>query len=325
MNLPARPIALLDPSAAADLMGRLRDNLSLAVRGKTDQARLTVTCAVAQGHLLLEDIPGVGKTTLAEAFARSVGLSFARIQFTADMLPADVVGTQVLQAQSGTFDFRPGPLFRQLVLADELNRAPPRTQSALLEAMAQGQVSVDGVTHLLPNPFLVIATQNPVDLTGTFPLPDSQLDRFLVRLSLGYPAADVEADILRTRGAGDPLRALSAVAGPDELAALQRSAAEVAVDAAVAEYAVRLLQETRRHPELERGASTRAALALMAAAKANALWEGRDFVVPEDVRALWAPVITHRVVLKPSLAGGSTTDEASHLLEEVARAVAVPR
>ncbi len=325
MTLAARTLPLLDSSAAADAMGRLRDNLNLAVGGKAVQISLAVTCAVAQGHLLIEDVPGVGKTSLAEAFARSAGLSFARLQFTADLLPAEVIGVQVFHAASASFEFRPGPLFRQLVVADELNRAPPRTQSALLEALAQGQVSVDGVTHPLPSPFLVIATQNPLDLAGTYPLPDSQLDRFLMRLSLGYPSAEIEAEILRTRGSSDPVRALPAVIRPEELAAIQKLAAGAMVDRSVADYAVKLLQETRRHPKIDRGGSTRAALALMAAARANALWEARDFVTPQDVKAMWSPVMAHRLMLKSATAGAFARDEASQLLHDIARGIAVPR
>ncbi|MFN0061798.1 MAG: AAA family ATPase, partial [Myxococcaceae bacterium] len=254
-------------------MQSLSANISRAILGKEAQAKLSVTCLVAGGHLLLEDIPGVGKTTLAESIARSCDLSFARIQFTSDLLPADVVGAPVLDAQNGGFKFRPGPLFHQLVLADELNRAPPRTQSSLLEAMAQTQVSVDGITHALPTPFAVIATQNPLDFAGTFPLPDSQLDRFLMRLSLGHPSPEVEAKMAATRGRANPALGLSPVLDTRGLLELQRVAESVAVSDAVAEYAVRLAQATRRHPELERGASTRAVLALTSAARAHALWE----------------------------------------------------
>lgn len=325
MTLAALSLPVLDPAAAASAMVRLRDNLNLAVSGKAPQVTLAITCAVAQGHLLIEDVPGVGKTTLAEAFARSAGLSFARLQFTADLLPAEVIGVQVFHAPSASFEFRPGPLFRQMVVADELNRAPPRTQSALLEALAQGQVSVDGVTHALPSPFLVIATQNPLDLAGTYPLPDSQLDRFLMRLSLGYPSPEVETEVLRTRGPQEPLRTLPSVMRPDELSAVQRLAAGATVDRSVAEYAVRLLQETRKHPKIDRGGSTRAALALIAAAKAHALWDARHFVTPQDVKSMWSPVMAHRLMLKSSAAGAFGREEAATLLQDIARTVPVPR
>src|SRR5512132_3707454 len=206
MNQPARPLLpVVDPAAASQAMSRIASNLVKVVQGKRPQAQAAVSCLVARGHLLLEDVPGVGKTTLAEAIARSFALSFSRIQFTADLMPTDILGAQIFQAQTGTFHFRPGPLFHQLVLADELNRAPPRTQSALLEAMAQGQVTLDGTTHPLPQPFSVIATQNPVDFSGTYPLPDSQLDRFLMRLTLGHPSPEIEAALLRERTLQNPV------------------------------------------------------------------------------------------------------------------------
>jgi MoxR-like ATPase len=306
-------------------MERIAANLSRAVQGKEAQARLAVTSLVAGGHLLLEDVPGVGKTTLAEALARSCSLSFARIQFTADLMPADILGAQIFHAQSATFTFRPGPIFRQLVLADELNRAPPRTQSALLEGMAQGQVSLDGTTHALPTPFTVVATQNPVDFSGTYPLPDSQLDRFLMRLSLGHPAAEVEARLLTTRGATPPVELLEPVSGPEEIAALRAFAAELKLDDAVAAYIVALARATREHGDIERGASTRAVLALGMAARAHALWESRDFVTPGDVRAVLVPCLSHRLLLRSAVQGAFSRDEAAHLLEEVARKVPAPR
>jgi MoxR-like ATPase len=306
-------------------MERIAANLSKAVMGKPTQAKLAVTCVVARGHLLLEDVPGVGKTTLAEAIARSCALSFARVQFTADLLPSDILGAQVFHPREARFEFRPGPLFHQLVLADELNRAPPRTQSALLEAMAQGQVTLDGVTHALPQPFGVVATQNPVDFSGTYPLPDSQLDRFLIRLTLGHPSPDVEAELLRTRGGGDPLRSLTAVISADELSSLQNLAAAVTVEPSVSEYAVQLATATRQHTEIERGASTRAVLAMMAAARAQALWEGRDFVTPGDIRSVLVPTLSHRLLLRSAVHGVFSRDESAHLLDEIARKVPVPR
>lgn len=326
MTQTARPLTpLLEPSAARDTMQTIAANLGRVVLGKKVQTQLAVTCLVAKGHLLLEDVPGVGKTTLAEAVARSCALSFSRIQFTADLMPADILGAQVFHAQSATFQFRPGPLFQQMVLADELNRAPPRTQSALLEAMAQGQVSQDGVTHSLPQPFCVIATQNPSDFSGTYPLPDSQLDRFLMRLSLGHPSPEVEAELLRMRGGSNPVQALAPVASADDVLALQKRAGDVAVDEAVAQYAVNLATATRQHGEIERGASTRAVLALVAAARAHALWEARDFVSPGDIRAVLVPTWSHRLLLRSAVQGTFSRDEAAHLLEELARKVAPPR
>lgn len=326
MTQPARALSAAPSLASArGAMERIATNLSRAVQGKEAQARLAVTCVVAGGHLLLEDVPGVGKTTLAEALARSCHLSFSRIQFTADLMPADILGAQVFHAQSATFTFRPGPIFRQLVLADELNRAPPRTQSALLEGMAQGQVSLDGTTHPLPAPFTVVATQNPVDFSGTYPLPDSQLDRFLMRLSLGHPSPDVEARLLTERGARPPVELLEPVTNPEELAALRDFVAELRLDGAVADYVVRLAKATREHGDIERGASTRAVLALGMAARAQALWEGRDFVTPGDVRAVLGPCLSHRLLLRSAVQGATARDEAAHLLEEVARKVAAPR
>ena len=326
MNSPARAVSPLpSPATARASLERVAANLSLAVQGKDKEVRLAVTCMVAGGHLLLEDVPGVGKTTLVEALARSFALSFSRVQFTADLMPADILGAQVFHAQTATFSFRPGPLFRQLVLADELNRAPPRTQSALLEAMAQGQVSLDGATHALPRPFTVVATQNPVDFSGTYPLPDSQLDRFLMRLSLGHPSPEVEARLLTTRDASSPVEALKAVTSPEELTELRAQVAAQRLDDTVAEYIVRLAQATRAHGDIERGASTRAVLALGMAARAYALWESRDFVTPGDVRAVLAPCLAHRLLLRSANQGAYTRDEATHLIEEVARKVVAPR
>lgn len=326
MNQPARALAPAPTVASArSALERIAAHLSRVVQGKEAQARLTVTSLVAGGHLLLEDVPGVGKTTLAEALARSCGLSFARIQFTADLMPADILGAQVFHASSATFTFRQGPIFRQLVLADELNRAPPRTQSALLEGMAQGQVSLDGNTYPLPAPFTVVATQNPLDLTGTYPLPDSQLDRFLMRLSLGHPSPEVEARLLTTRGRTPPVEELEAVTGPEELLGLRGLAAELRMDDSVAEYIVRLAKATREHGDIERGASTRAVLAVGSAARAHALWESRDFVTPGDVRTVLVPCLAHRLMLRSNVQGAAAREEASHLLEELSRKVAAPR
>ncbi|HLL05905.1 MAG TPA: AAA family ATPase [Myxococcaceae bacterium] len=326
MTQPARPLVPAPSVASARaVMERIASHLSRVVQGKEAQARLIVTSVIAGGHVLLEDVPGVGKTTLAEALARSCGLSFARVQFTADLMPADILGAQVFHASTATFEFRRGPIFRQLVLADELNRAPPRTQSALLEGMAQGQVSLDGATYPLPTPFMVVATQNPLDLTGTYPLPDSQLDRFLMRLSLGHPAPEVEARLLTTRGRTPPVELLEPVTGPEEISSLRDMAAELRLDDAVAEYIVRLARATREHGDIERGASTRAVLAVGAAARAHALWEGRDFATPGDVRAVLVPCLAHRLLLRSNVQGAAARDEAAHLLEELARKVAAPR
>lgn len=321
----ARAEKPLDPPGAQARLQALAGQLSRALSGKERQVQRALTCALSQGHLLLEDVPGVGKTTLAEALARVFQLGFARIQFTADLMPADIVGAQIYDAQRGTFELRKGPVFHELVLADELNRAPPRTQSALLEAMGHGQVSIDGVSHLLPRPFWVVATQNPVDLSGTYPLPDSQLDRFAMRLSIGHPDAKVEARLLAARGLERPVDRLEPVSSPQELVALQRMAAEVKLSEDVAGYVVALVEETRRHPAIERGASTRAALSVAACARAQALWEGRDFVSPGDVREVLVPTLAHRLLLKGSLQGAYSREETAHLLEELTRKVPAPR
>jgi MoxR-like ATPase len=308
----------------SELLPRLQHHLGQLVQGKPEQVKLALTCLAARGHLLLEDVPGVGKTTLAEGLARSFSLSFARVQFTADLLPSDILGAQVFLQSKGAFEFRPGPVFHQVVLADELNRAPPRTQSALLEAMAHGQVSLDGVTHPLPQPFAVIATQNPIDLSGTYPLPDSQLDRFLFRLSLGHLDGAVETQLLMSRRV-DPLAAFKPLADATDLAALQQAADAVEVSRDVADYAVRLAAATRAHPEIDRGISTRAVLSLMAGARALALWEGRDFVTPGDVREVLVPALSHRLLLKSSTSGGFARDDAALLLTELLRRVPPPR
>ena len=317
-------LQLTPTDAPRVLLERIAANVGKVVLGKPLQTKLAITSLAARGHLLLEDVPGVGKTTLAEGLARSLALSFARIQFTADLLPSDILGVQIFHAAQGKFEFRPGPLFHQLVLADELNRAPPRTQSALLEAMGQGQVSLDGVTHPLPSPFTVIATQNPIDLSGTYPLPDSQLDRFLMRLSLGHLPPEVESQLLQTRRT-DPLLGMTPVASRHDLGSIQSAADVVRVDPAVADYAVRLSGATREHAEIERGASTRAVLALMAAARAWALWDDRDFTTPGDVRTVLGPALSHRLLLKSAVQGTFSRDEAAHLLEEIARKIPAPR
>jgi MoxR-like ATPase len=326
MSQPVRNLKpAFDRKASPSIMAKIARNLEQVVRGKPRQAELAVTCLVGRGHLLLEDVPGVGKTTLAEAIAISCALNFARIQFTADLLPADILGAQIFHPATATFEFRRGPLFHQLVLADELNRAPPRTQSALLEAMAHGQVSIDGSSFSLPQPFCVIATQNPTDFSGTYPLPDSQLDRFLMRVSLGHPSPEVESEILRTRGSQEPLRGIRAVISAEDVLALQQCASEVRIESEVADYAVRLVSATRQHPEVERGASTRAALALVAAAKAHALWEDRDFATPADLRAVLVPTLAHRLLLKSAIHGTFSREESGYLVEEMAKNTPAPR
>ena len=311
------------PSSAA-LLERIAHELDLKLLGKQKAVRSALTALVARGHLLLEDIPGLGKTTLAESLARVFGLTFSRIQFTADLLPADIVGVQIYRQGTGEFEFRQGPIFGQLVLADELNRAPPRTQSALLEAMAQSQVSVDGRTYPLPQPFAVVATQNPLELSGTYPIPDAQLDRFLFRLSLGHLAPEDELKLLSERTGNTPAPT-KAVATPEMLKALQRAADAVELSTEIADYAVRIGTETRRHPALERGASTRAMLTLAAAARAQALWSDRPFVSPGDLRAVAIPCLAHRIILRDPPRGSAVRDAATRILEEILQSVPSPR
>jgi len=264
--------------------------------GKSDAVRLAFTCLLAGGHLLIEDLPGMGKTTLAHALASSLGLSLQRIQFTSDLLPSDIIGVSIYDRDAARFTFHPGPVFAQVLLADEINRATPKTQSALLEAMAEQQVTVDGVTHALPVPFFVIATQNPVDLAGTFPLPDSQLDRFLLRIGLGYPDAAAEREMLTTADRRDLLKQLLPVLDPVRLAALRERTLAIHVSPALVDYIQALLAATRRHPEIRVGLSPRAGLAVLAAARAAALLGGRNYAQPEDVQRVFGAVAAHRLV-----------------------------
>lgn len=266
------------------------------VLGKPREIDLAFACLLAGGHLLLEDLPGLGKTTLARALAATLGMSFQRMQFTADLLPSDILGVSIYEQDSHTFRFHPGPVFTQVLLADEINRAPPRTQSALLEAMAEQQVTIDGVCHSLPTPFFVIATQNPVDLAGTFPLPDSQLDRFLLRLSLGYPDAAAEHEMLLGADRRDLIAHSMPVLGMDDVIALRDAASRVHVSEHLVRYVQALLAESRRHPQVRVGLSPRAGLALLHVARALALLRGRDHVLPDDVQALFEEVAAHRIV-----------------------------
>ncbi|HQY65200.1 MAG: MoxR family ATPase [Myxococcales bacterium] len=283
----------------ASTLADLRAQVGGVLRGKAEVVDQVLVAALAGGHVLLEDVPGVGKTTLAKAFARSLGVSFARVQFTPDLLPSDILGSLVLDRDSGTFAFRKGPIFTHVLLADEINRASPRTQSALLEAMSEGHVTVDGETHPLPPPFVVLATQNPSDHHGTYPLPEAQLDRFLVRLSMGYPSHAETLELLFARATVDPLDALAPRLPEGGLVELQRAAREIRVDRAVASYLVSLVERTRAHPDVELGVSPRGALGLFRASQARALLLGRGFVAPDDVASLAVPVLAHRLLLGP--------------------------
>jgi MoxR-like ATPase len=307
-----------------DALRRLRANVAAVLLGKPEVIRLAAVALLAEGHLLIEDVPGIGKTLLAKAMARSLDCSFHRIQFTPDLLPSDVLGTSVFHQGSGRFVFQPGPLFAHVVLADEINRATPRTQSALLEAMSERQVSIDGTTRPLEPPFFVLATQNPYEFEGTFPLPESQLDRFLMRLRVGYPGHEDEKAILTGHRAGEPVEHLKPVLTVEEVVGLQHVVRQVRVDDSLADYVLNLVAATRGHTEVYLGASTRAALALYRAAQALALVEGRDYVVPDDVKQLAGPVLAHRLLLRSArqTVGGGAADK---LIETVVRETPLPR
>ena len=291
--------APLPAAAAADLADRVVASLATAVHAPMETLRLPLLTLLAEGHVLVEDVPGVGKTMLAKALARSLDLSFARVQFTPDLLPADVTGVNVFDQASGAFRFRPGPVFANVVLVDEINRASPKTQSALLEAMQEAQVTVDGTTHPLERPFLVIATQNPVEYEGTYPLPEAQLDRFAVRMAIGYPPLQEEARMLAEQTTEPPLDHLRPVAGREEVLAAIDAVRSVYVEESVNRYAVALLRHTRANARLALGASPRAGISLLRLAKATAVVERRDFVTPEDIQAVATVVLSHRLILAP--------------------------
>jgi len=298
---------------------RIRANVQKVIVGKDEVIDLALVAVLCEGHILIEDVPGIGKTTLAKALAASLGLSFRRIQFTPDLLPSDVTGVNIFNQKTQDFEFRPGPVFANVVLADEINRATPRTQSAMLEAMQERQVTADGETRPLPRPFLVIATQNPIELEGTFPLPEAQIDRFLVRLPVGYPSADEEESILLRFQDGNPLDNLRAVASIDELIALTHEAHRVRVEASVRRYIVDLVRATRDREEVELGASPRGTLALYNAAQAFAAIRDRSFVLPDDVKRLVPYVLTHRIILSPQmrLRGRRPDDVVAGVVENV--------
>ncbi len=299
--------------AAQKALGRI-------ILGKDDQIELALSCLLARGHLLIEDLPGLGKTMLAQSLARVLGLGFRRIQFTSDLLPADIVGVSVFRKESGEFEFQPGPIFTQLILADEVNRATPKAQSALLEAMEEHQVSVDGTTRDLPEPFFVVATQNPADQIGTFPLPESQLDRFLMRLELGYPDEESERELITGEDRRTMLEDVEAETSPAILLALQKSVSQVFMSDALIDYIQALVRQTRESPEIEIGLSPRAALALVAAARAHAFICKHSGVFPDDIQAVFAAVAGHRL----KAAGGAHYRNASELCQHVVDSVAIP-
>jgi MoxR-like ATPase len=306
----------------SDYYDSITRNIERVIQGKRDVIELMLLCLVSDGHLLLEDVPGVGKTNLAKSLATSIECSFGRVQFTPDLLPSDVVGLTVWNRGNNSFDFRPGPVFNNIVLADEINRASPKTQAALLEAMAEDQVTVDGVTYPLSGPFMVIATQNPIEHEGTYPLPESQLDRFLMRVSVGYPSPSAEMEILDAHGDHDPFRELGTVVARDDVLRLSQATRQVHVAPSLKAYLVDVAQATRRSAHLALGVSPRATLALQRVARARAAAEGRNYVIPDDVKALAVPVLAHRLIVTPEaqLQGVSPADA----LGEVLRAVPVP-
>lgn len=292
--------------ALRESLKRAQEQVNTLVLGKAQEVRLAFVALLSDGHLLIEDLPGLGKTTLAHALAATLGLGFQRVQFTSDLLPADIVGVSVYDAQARRFEFHPGPIFANLVLADEINRAPPRTQSALLEAMAEHQVTVDGSTHHLPQPFFVIATQNPVDLAGTYPLPDSQLDRFLLRLTLGYPGVDAERALLTGADRRDLIAQSLPVLSADDVLQLRRAVENVHASDALIGYVQALLTRSRQHPGVRVGLSPRAGLALLRAARAYALLLGRNHVLPDDVQALFGAIAAHRLVAEAEAGTGTS-------------------
>ena len=300
---------------AASTVARVVDAASRVILGKESQVRLALACILARGHLLIEDLPGVGKTTLAHVLARSLGLHFQRIQFTSDMLPADILGVSVYERESGGFKFHPGPIFAQVILADEVNRATPKTQSALLEAMEEHQVTAEGDTRKLPEPFFVIATQNPSEQVGTFPLPESQLDRFMMRIELGYPDRDAERALLSGTDRRDLLATLEPSMSPAELTELQAAVQRIHVAPALLDYVQAIVEHTRRSPEYVAGLSPRAALAIVHSARAWAMLEGRDKVLPEDVQAILPGVAVHR--LRPAHDAQRRVDVGAQLLAAV--------
>ena len=294
-------------------------NMGRIIQGKEEAIRLAFTCMVAGGHLLIEDVPGVGKTSLAKSLAASLDCQWQRIQFTPDLLPSDVTGVNVFNAATGTFEFRPGGIFANVVLGDEINRASPKTQSALLEAMEEAQVTVDRVTHRLPAPFMVIATQNPIEHAGTYPLPESELDRFLMRIQMGYPDYDAELDILDTHGTRDAMADLSPVADAHDVATLAALARSVHVAPALKGYLVDLADATRRHPGISLGMSPRATLALLRAARAWAAADGRDYVLPDDIKTLAHPVLDHRLGMASDvqMGGVAVVDALQDILDRI--------
>jgi MoxR-like ATPase len=316
-----------DPAAAvsAELLARVRESVQSVIRGKDEVVHLALVGLFAHGHLLFEDVPGVGKTTLAHSLARSFDCTFQRIQFTSDMLPSDVIGISIFNQQTENFEFRPGPVFANIVLADEINRTTPKTQSALLEAMNEFQVTVDNHTYALPQPFMVVATQNPVEHHGTYPLPESQLDRFLMRLRIGYPSAESEKEILKNFALADPLsRILPSMTAGDVLE-VQQAVRHVTIEDELIHYLLAIVEKTRQHPDLTLGVSPRGSMMLYRAAQAMALVEGRNYCIPDDIKRLVLPVFAHRCMVSPGYASTlKRSDQAEIIVQEIAESVPLP-
>ena len=298
------------------------DNVERVIVGKRDEVNLALIALLCKGHVLIEDVPGVGKTMLAKAISRSIGCSFKRIQFTPDLLPSDVTGISVYNQQTREFEFRPGPIMAQIVLTDEINRATPKTQSALLESMEEHQVTVDGVTYPTPDPFLVLATQNPIEYEGTFPLPEAQLDRFLLRISLGYPKAAQEIAVLDAQQRTHPINALAQVVSVEDLLSAQNAIREVYLDAQIKEYIVSVVTATRKHPDIYLGASPRGSIALYRTAQARAAIVGRDYVIPDDIKALGIATLAHRMIISPAARLKNVV--SSQVVQEIVDTVPVP-
>ncbi|HUF03844.1 MAG TPA: MoxR family ATPase [Aridibacter sp.] len=304
---------------------QLQSSIGTVIRGKGETVKLALVAIIGKGHLLIEDVPGIGKTTLANALARSLALSFQRIQFTSDLLPSDVIGVSVFNQQTGDFDWKPGPIFANIVLADEINRATPKTQSSLLEAMAEEQVTIEGNSRRLPMPFMVVATQNPTEHHGTYPLPESQLDRFMLRLHMGYPSNDDERAILRDREARDPIDFLEPVMDEDDILELQAMAKAVRVDESLVLYLLSIVEQTRNTPSVELGASPRGTLSLFQSAQALALIEGRDYCIADDIKRLVIPCFAHRLIVSSQYTKISNrTNESEQILKEILSKTPVP-
>ncbi|MFE6969859.1 AAA family ATPase [Isoptericola sp. NPDC057653] len=319
----ADPVALArDLDALVAATTRVREAVDSVVSGRPGLAEITVAVLLAEGHLLIEDVPGVGKTTLAKALARSIDCRVGRIQFTPDLLPSDLTGVNIFRTATHDFEFRPGPVFNNVVIGDEINRASPKTQSALLECMEEGQTTIDGTTHVLPRPFLVVATQNPVEMEGTYPLPEAQRDRFMARLTVGYPDTDAEMQMLDRQESADPLAHLSPVTTGDDMVRYAEVVRAVYASAPVKQYVLDLVGATRGHEGLRLGASPRASLQLLRAAKAVAAMAGREHVLPDDVQGLAVPVLAHRLILSTESRLGGVTPE--HVVEEIVRRTDVP-